>query len=214
MAFVQVPDWVVRHCSGDLDAYCVLKLCLNRKTGACFPAIAHVAEALNCSIPTAERKVRRLKRAGAVRVIARKGGTNLYEFPENAPARNAPIKIDGGVPSILRGGSHQDPHQVCTENEHSSLFLNQRNQRGQKSHHSQSFPHDFQPDETNLKIARERGVNLEDALAQFTDYHRAKGSTFTDWHAALNSWLRRERSSAKVLRFEPAIHYLTLEDLQ
>lgn len=55
------------------------------------------------------------------------------------------------------------------------------------------LPDDFTPNETNEKIAAERGLNLAAVVAQFADHHRAKGTTMKDWHLALNTWLRRER---------------------
>ncbi|WP_110647581.1 hypothetical protein [Salinicola peritrichatus] len=57
------------------------------------------------------------------------------------------------------------------------------------------LPDDFQPNDTNRRIAAERGVNLEDELANFKDYHGAKGSKFKDWNLALNTWLRRARGT-------------------
>jgi hypothetical protein len=62
------------------------------------------------------------------------------------------------------------------------------------------LPDEFEPNETNRRIASERGVDLQTAFEQFTDHHRAKGSTYKDWHLALNTWLRRERPSVHPLR--------------
>ena len=62
------------------------------------------------------------------------------------------------------------------------------------------LPSDFTPNETNRKIADERHLDLASVLEQFSDYHRAKGSTFKDWHAALNTWLRREKPGRPVTR--------------
>src|SRR5690606_33837028 len=52
---------------------------------------------------------------------------------------------------------------------------------------------DFEPNDTNRRVAEEHGVSLAAELPQFCDHHRAKGSTMKDWHAALNTWLRRAR---------------------
>lgn len=56
------------------------------------------------------------------------------------------------------------------------------------------LPSDFEPNDTNRRIAAERGLDLASVVAQFADHHRAKGTTMKDWHLALNTWLRRERS--------------------
>jgi hypothetical protein len=56
-----------------------------------------------------------------------------------------------------------------------------------------ALPEDFEPNDTNRRLAADRGLNLDDVIAQWSDHHRAKGSTFKDWHAALNTWIRREK---------------------
>ena len=59
------------------------------------------------------------------------------------------------------------------------------------------LPDDFEPNDTNQRVAAEHGVDIHQQLPQFRDYHRAKGSTMKDWHAALNTWLRNAK------RFDP-----------
>lgn len=59
-----------------------------------------------------------------------------------------------------------------------------------KSKRACQIPEDFQPNESNQKVAAEKCVSIHDELPQFIDYHRAKGSTMKDWNAALNTWLR------------------------
>jgi hypothetical protein len=36
-------------------------------------------------------------------------------------------------------------------------------------------------------------LDLPNIVETFKDHHTSKGSTFKDWHAALNTWLRREQ---------------------
>lgn len=55
------------------------------------------------------------------------------------------------------------------------------------------LPDDFAPNDTNRRIAAERGLDLRAVFEQFADHHRAKGSTMKDWHLAFNTWLRNER---------------------
>ncbi len=57
------------------------------------------------------------------------------------------------------------------------------------------LPDDFAPNDTNRRIATERGLDLRAVFEQFADHHRAKGNTMVDWHRAFNSWLRRERAT-------------------
>jgi uncharacterized protein YdaU (DUF1376 family) len=54
------------------------------------------------------------------------------------------------------------------------------------------LPGDWAPTEAHRDLAQKLGKNLDRELAQFCDHHRAKGSEFFDWDAALNTWLRRD----------------------
>lgn len=54
-----------------------------------------------------------------------------------------------------------------------------------------SFPARFEISETNLKLAGELNVSAESEAGKFEDYHRAKGSKFSDWNRAFNNWLRK-----------------------
>jgi hypothetical protein len=56
-----------------------------------------------------------------------------------------------------------------------------------------SLPSDFTPNDRNRELAGELNISLPTELGKFTDYHKAKGSTFKDWHAALNNWLRNAK---------------------
>lgn len=53
-----------------------------------------------------------------------------------------------------------------------------------------ALPDGFQPADTHRELADSLGVNLSAEWPQFVDYHRAKGSTFKDWSAALRTWIR------------------------
>jgi uncharacterized protein YdaU (DUF1376 family) len=60
------------------------------------------------------------------------------------------------------------------------------------------MPDDFEPNDVNRVLAAELGVNLEAAVAKFSDSHRSKGNKFKDWNLALNTWLRNEPKFAPV----------------
>ena len=51
-------------------------------------------------------------------------------------------------------------------------------------------PAGFVPSEKNVELASSLGVDLRAEWPQFCDHHDAKGSKFTDWHKALNTWIR------------------------
>lgn len=52
------------------------------------------------------------------------------------------------------------------------------------------YPSDFTPNERAGQIAKAQGQNLNALLAEFKDFHTAKGSLFADWQAAFRTWLR------------------------
>jgi hypothetical protein len=51
-------------------------------------------------------------------------------------------------------------------------------------------PEDWEPNQGHQRIADDLEVNITNELAQFRDFHDAKGSTFKDWDAAFRTWLR------------------------
>ena len=55
---------------------------------------------------------------------------------------------------------------------------------------AKQLPIDFKPTEKHQALALQLGINLDQELEQFTDHHRARGSTMKDWNAALNTWIR------------------------
>lgn len=65
-----------------------------------------------------------------------------------------------------------------------------REEKKEKQARAHALPDDFQPNERNRQLSGELSVSLTDELGRFTDYHKAKGSKFKDWHSALNNWLR------------------------
>lgn len=59
-----------------------------------------------------------------------------------------------------------------------------------KTKRAVQMPSDFSPSDGNKELAAKLGVNLSAEFDSFRDYHMSKGSTFKDWHLALNTWLR------------------------
>lgn len=50
------------------------------------------------------------------------------------------------------------------------------------------LPADFYPDETGVRYAEDRKINLAIELTSFTNWHKAKGSTLKDWQAGWRTW--------------------------
>lgn len=60
-----------------------------------------------------------------------------------------------------------------------------------------SYPADFEPNDTAVRMANELCVDINSAQAAFADHHCAKGSTMADWQAAFRNWLRNAEKFAK-----------------
>ncbi len=65
--------------------------------------------------------------------------------------------------------------------------------QGGKAKRAVQLPENFEPNETNKRLADELNVSLITEFPQFCDHHRAKGSTMKDWNAALNTWIRNAK---------------------
>lgn len=62
---------------------------------------------------------------------------------------------------------------------------------GKPAKRATQLPQDFEPNEHHQSLAAGTGVDLNRELAKFRDHHTAKGTTFKDWNAAFNNWLRK-----------------------
>jgi len=76
------------------------------------------------------------------------------------------------------------------------------------------LPSDWQPNDTHRIFAANNSLNLEAEVEQFTDHHRAKGSTMKDWDAAFRTWLRnavkwRKDAPAQPARYLPHASEIT-----
>lgn len=61
-------------------------------------------------------------------------------------------------------------------------------EKEKKEKRASCFPVDFTINDTGIKYANERGVNITTELDGFRNYHEAKGTTFKDWQAAWRTW--------------------------
>jgi hypothetical protein len=62
--------------------------------------------------------------------------------------------------------------------------------KSERKKRSTALPEDLAPNASVMTLARELAVALETELPAFIDHHRAKGSVFSDWQAALRTWIR------------------------
>lgn len=50
------------------------------------------------------------------------------------------------------------------------------------------LPADFYPNDTGIRYAEERRINVAVELTSFTNWHKAKGTTLKDWQAGWRTW--------------------------
>lgn len=65
-----------------------------------------------------------------------------------------------------------------------------KQQRAGQRRRATQLPAGFAPDDGHRRFAAEKRLDLAAEFEAFTDFHKAKGSTFLDWPAALRTWLR------------------------
>jgi hypothetical protein len=99
---------------------------------------------------------------------------------------------DGNVPKNVRGNTPETETETETEEK-------QGGKPPATTKKATQLPADFTPNDSNRRIAAERGLDLRACFEQFADHHRARGSTFKDWNLAFNTWLRRERAGVPQL---------------
>ena len=116
-------------------------------------------------------------------------------------ASSSPASIEMVVNLVPEGGEPRSKNSEKVVNDvHSNSTVinstgNSRNcaNKSRSPKRATQLPDDFEPNDTNHRVAVEHGVDIHQQLPQFCDYHRAKGSTMKDWHAALNTWIRNAK---------------------
>lgn len=76
-----------------------------------------------------------------------------------------------------------------------------------KSKKATSFPDDFVPNDTCLKLAEKLGIDPVAELPKFEDHHRMKGTLGKDWQAGFRTWLNNAAQfggAGKVQASKPA----------
>lgn len=123
-----------------------------------------------------DRRIRPDRRPNLYRIVVGSGVSS-----ERTP------RDERGVAATCNGVSRERltgpvPATPKPSEEPSENLTNQRRTR---------LPQDFEPNQTAQTLAIELGLTLADEVLHFADYHRANGSRFVDWQAALRSWLRK-----------------------
>lgn len=65
------------------------------------------------------------------------------------------------------------------------------------------MPPGFSPNETGLRLAAERGLDVGHELQRFCDWHAARGSLMADWQAAWRTWVGKARPELRAAQPPP-----------
>jgi hypothetical protein len=211
-------SWVIEHSKHKGNAFVVLLMIANhaRSDGSgAWPSVKTLAKEARISPRAVQYTVRRLERSGELLTEVGHGpsGSNLYSLPKYAkyayasfasptqhdcapptqPPAPAPAITVAPEPSLKQPSINRPI--APSEQSVPALVLDSEPKTSKKAKTKKikhDLPVDFVPNETNRRIARDLGVNLSNALIEFTEYHGSRGNQFADWHLALNTWLRNE----------------------
>ena len=186
----------------------------NRDTGRCTPSHKNLAEDCGMSQATLKRCLAALADAGYISIQARTAeGVNLSNqyILHMSDDTNASVQNEGGGVTVNPGWGHSElgggvtvsykPGSINQEVEPKDCANKSRPPK-----RASQLPDDFEPNDTNHRVAAEHGVDIHQQLPQFRDYHRAKGSTMKDWHAALNTWIRNAKKFDRSTNHESRRH--------
>lgn len=165
--------------------------------GECWPSVAYIAEQCEISERSVQNHIQQLVKDGLVRIEIRKASSglnqsNLYHLSlKSEGAAFAPYGAGdaptGAGDSPLGGAGAAPRTSHSFEPVKEPLKPLAKKGAGVRRN---SLPENFAPTENHHALAKNLSVSLESEFLSFCDHHRAKGSTFVDWNAALNTWIR------------------------
>lgn len=114
-------------------------------------------------------------------------------------------EIEDAVKPLIQAGffiADQDASELLADC-YQDACPEKRREEEEKSKRAHTMPKDFKPTDKHRELAGSLGVSINDQFRRFTDHHLSKGTTFKDWGAALNNWLRRSSDFNKSSNPQP-----------
>lgn len=96
--------------------------------------------------------------------------------------------VNPGLQNLLN--TKDNSTKESKDNNNNTPVVPKASYPAKESKRATQYPTGLTPSDGNRDLASRLGVNLENEFEAFSDHHQAKGSTFKDWHLALNTWLR------------------------
>ena len=186
--FSITPEWVLDSDISDraIRIYAILARYADSETLQAFPSRETLAKRARTNAKAVTKAIDELVAIGAVVKQHRKNGdafqSNLYTLRRVGPNMTLGSKLTPGVGSeSTLGRVPDDPLTITTERK--------PKERYKKPLRADDYR--ASPELLETLASKYEGLNIQEELEKFRDYHAAKGSKFDIWDRAFQRWVRQ-----------------------
>ena len=181
-----VPEWVLYAELSDkaIRLYAVLARYADNQTHEAFPSRETLAQRMRCSARSVDRAALELIEAGAITKKQRHNSSLIYTL---RLTRGVDMGVQGGWSPVSRGVDVDGDLTRTTELEPEELDLVKPSKRARQLSAA------WKPAGLDDFAERYPGLDFDDEVEAFRNYHLAKGSVMKDWDAAFRTWLRNAK---------------------
>jgi len=202
--FSIIPEWLIDSGCSDkaIRLYAVLARYADNDDLTAYPGRSTLAKRMGCHRATVDRAVEELIELGAItkqlRVQDGKYQSSLYTIRRVGPRRTdattpvAPMQPPRRTHAATPVAPVQPPPSHPCDIELEPVNVEPKRTRTTKRSTGTHVPESWHPAEKTIEYFEVKfpKLRLADEIEKFVDYHRAKGSTFSDWDAAFRNWSR------------------------
>lgn len=204
--FSITPDWVLDADISDraIRIYAILARYADSETLQAFPSRETLAKRAKCHWRSVDRALDELIAIGAIVKQHRKTDktyqSNLYTV------RRVPPGMSGGTDT--RVTRVLTPQSGGTDTGGNLTITTERKPKERYRSNKTADDYRASPELLETLASKYEGLNLQEELEKFRDYHAAKGSKFDIWDRAFQRWVRQAwewSPAAKELRARRAV---------
>ncbi len=122
--------------------------------------------------------------------------TKWYSMPEFSISQNCQMEVqevsNGNVRSV------EPIPDVITDvipDVNPNIITDSKKPSKKRKH---DMPDDFSATEKQIEKCNEYGINVNELISDFDDYHSSKGNQYVDWSKAFNTWINRHIKFNKI----------------
>ena len=114
--------------------------------------------------------------------------TKWYSMPEFSISNNCNTQV-----AEVQNGSSESatpiPYVITNNNPNviSNTISDEKPKAARKKKHD--IPSDFTATDKQIEKCKEYGINVQELISGFDDFHSSKGNQYVDWSKAFNTWL-------------------------